>query len=546
MTGSPRAGSGLAMRRRWPLCFAALVVGSILLILLGVVQMLSGRSLVPGLLMGPLWLGLLVLALAACLMRRSRTEPHDRATPSQPVESEQRFRSLLESLPRVAVQGYDRQRRVIYWNKASELLYGHSADEAIGRYLEELLIPDALREPVIAAHHDWIEKGLGIPAGELELRHKSGEPVTVFSYHLMLGERTDNPLMFCVDVDLRELTQARREFELVTGFDTLSRLPDQPTFEAELSACMANCQRQGSSLAVIGIGVEPLGEVVVRDDAETCVEEDALMAMVASRLRQGRPANPVARFGSAGFVMVLPSLQSDDDVLPLLESIFEDIGQPYALDERVLGIATSIGISLFPDNGTSAGELIHTADMAMQRARLAGPDSYWFFDQSLHDELTRQYQLMQQLSHDLRDGEYVLRYQPRMTATSERIEGLEARLHFSSQAGATVPPTDFTLADEHPDLVHRLGDWVMREACRQQSQCKVTAPQDYCIAINSPDEQITQETVFEPLEAYMNDSRFATQVDHHRADRESTQRRHGREYAIRLEAALASQRDDHP
>lgn len=535
------ADSHRATRRYWPLSLATLVVGATLLILLGAAFMLPGSTIVPGSLVGSVLLGLLLLVLMACLIQRYRVKPG--AEPSGQVESEQRFRGLLESLPKVAVQGYDKQRRVIYWNEASEMLYGYTADEATGRYLEDLLIPDSLREPVIAAHQDWIEKGLDIPAGELELKHKSGAPVSVFSYHLMLGERSDNPLMFCVDVDLRELTQARREFELVTGFDTLSHLPDRPTFETELTACIANCRREGSRLAVIGIGIEPLGDSVVRNDAETCAQEDALMAMVASRLRQGRLANPMARFGNAGFVMVVPGLQSDDGVLPLLEAIFEDIGQPYALEEQELDITTSIGISLFPDNGTRAGELVHTADMAMQRAMLAGPNSYWFFDRHLHDELTRQYRLMQQLSHDLRDGEYVLRYQPRMMAASERIEGLEARLHFSSRAGAAVPPIDVMPAAEGSELVHRLGDWVMREACRQQSQSKVMAPSDYRIAIDSSDERITPDTMLEPLEAYMNDPRLPTRMDRHGAARESTQR-NGREYAIRLEAAFDPQRSD--
>lgn len=528
------AGNHRAMRHNGFLSLAALGVGSILLILSGAMSVFSDWPSVPG---------LLLLAPGAFLIWRFCAKPIGRTEPSAPLDSELRFRGLLESLPKVAVQGYDRQRRVIYWNEASEALYGYRADEAIGRYLEDLLIPDSLRESVIAAHHDWIEKGLAIPAGELELKHKSDAPVSVYSYHLMLGERSDNPLMFCVDVDLRELTQARREFELVTGFDALSHLPDRPTFEAELTTCIVKSRRQGSTLAVIGIGIEPRGDATVRNDAESCTQDDALMAMVASRLRRNRLANPLARFGNAGFVMVLPDLQSDDDVLPLLETIFEDIDQPFMLDERKIGIATSIGVSLFPDHGAAAGELIHTAHMAMQRARIAGPNSYWFFDRHLHDELTRQYRLMQRLSHDLRDGEYVLRYQPRMVATSEHIEGLDARLHFSPGARASLSPIDIIPATEDSDLVHRLGDWVMREACRQQAQCKVTAFSVCRIAIDSPHGRITRDTIFEPLEAYMTGLRFPIQAVRHHDKRQSTQR-NGREYAIRLEAAFAPRRHD--
>ncbi len=101
----------------------------------------------------------------------------------QYLENEKRFRALLESLPKVAVQGYDRDRRVIYWNEASTQLYGYKADEAEGQLLEELIIPPWMREAVIEAHEAWVQKGISIPADELELQDKSGDPVPVLPCH---------------------------------------------------------------------------------------------------------------------------------------------------------------------------------------------------------------------------------------------------------------------------------------------------------------------------------------------------------------------------
>ncbi|WP_245904561.1 PAS domain S-box protein [Billgrantia lactosivorans] len=113
-----------------------------------------------------------------------------------------RFRALLESLPNVAVQGYDRDRRVIYWNAASTRLYGYTAEEAAGRYLEELIIPDAMQARVTSDHAAWLSEGKVIPPGRLVLRDKLGRAVPVYSYHVMLDEGTDEPVMFCVDVRL--------------------------------------------------------------------------------------------------------------------------------------------------------------------------------------------------------------------------------------------------------------------------------------------------------------------------------------------------------
>lgn len=117
-------------------------------------------------------------------------------------ESEARFRTILEEVPNLAVQGYDEKRRVTFWNAASEELYGYGRAEALGRQLEELIIPPAMREAVVAAVTDWLERGRSIPAGELTLQRKDGSAVPVHSSHVMLCDAHGRREMFCLDVDL--------------------------------------------------------------------------------------------------------------------------------------------------------------------------------------------------------------------------------------------------------------------------------------------------------------------------------------------------------
>lgn len=126
-------------------------------------------------------------------------------------ESEQRFRNLFEQIPTLAVQGYDRQRRVIYWNDASETLYGYSQAEALGQPLEELIIPPPMRAGVVAAIADWIERGNAIPAGRLELLRRDGSLVPVYSSHVMQWNGRGEPEMYCVDIDLRDFEALQAE-----------------------------------------------------------------------------------------------------------------------------------------------------------------------------------------------------------------------------------------------------------------------------------------------------------------------------------------------
>lgn len=123
-------------------------------------------------------------------------------------ESERRFRSLFEGVSLIGMQIYDRHRRVIGWNRASEDLYGYTREEALGQQLEDLIIPDSMRAFVIQAIDNWLDQGIPIPAHELTLRHKSGAPVEVFSSHMMLKNIWGEPELYCLDVDISDRKQA--------------------------------------------------------------------------------------------------------------------------------------------------------------------------------------------------------------------------------------------------------------------------------------------------------------------------------------------------
>ncbi|WP_243438935.1 PAS domain-containing hybrid sensor histidine kinase/response regulator [Fundidesulfovibrio soli] len=127
--------------------------------------------------------------------------------------SESRFRNIVESVRRIAIQGYDANRRVILWNQASEEIYGYTQEEALGRQLEDLIIPGPMREGVIQAVTDWVERGVPIPPGELVLRHKDGHDVPVYSSHVMQPGPGGSKEMYCIDVDLSEVHRMNLELK---------------------------------------------------------------------------------------------------------------------------------------------------------------------------------------------------------------------------------------------------------------------------------------------------------------------------------------------
>jgi len=125
--------------------------------------------------------------------------------------SEQRFRFILNDVSQIAIQGYDENREVIFWNEASEQLYGYREQEAIGRKLEDLIIPDDLRQGVTEAVNNWMSLGVQIPSGELTLRHKDNRPVQVYSSHVMYIASSGHKEMYCIDLDMSDFKRMQGE-----------------------------------------------------------------------------------------------------------------------------------------------------------------------------------------------------------------------------------------------------------------------------------------------------------------------------------------------
>lgn len=136
-----------------------------------------------------------------------------RATQVALRQSEERLKSLLETVPGIAVQGYAADGTVQYWNRASERLYGYSREEALGGNLLDLIIPEPLRETVARDIAAAVQEGREIPSGELRLMGKDGAPVDVFSTHVVVATEGNDPELFCLDVDLAAIGQARAALE---------------------------------------------------------------------------------------------------------------------------------------------------------------------------------------------------------------------------------------------------------------------------------------------------------------------------------------------
>ena len=121
------------------------------------------------------------------------------------------FEQIMENSESISVQGYNKNHEVIYWNKASETIYGYSEAEAMGKKLENLIIPKDIQDIVKNSIDDWMYNGIAIPSSELLLIDKFGNDVNVFSQHVMIKSKTKNPEMYCLDINLNETKKLQKE-----------------------------------------------------------------------------------------------------------------------------------------------------------------------------------------------------------------------------------------------------------------------------------------------------------------------------------------------
>jgi len=164
--------------------------------------------------------------IGVLLIARDVTERNDAQHKLE--KSERRFRSIIEGISNIAVQAYDQKRRVIFWNPASTALYGYTKEEALGKKLEDLIIPANMRDTIITAIDNWIQQDIRIPSSEVQLQNKRGEPVTVYSSHTLQRFDDGRTELYSLDVSTSELKQTQQELQRVNTelAATLRAIPD--------------------------------------------------------------------------------------------------------------------------------------------------------------------------------------------------------------------------------------------------------------------------------------------------------------------------------
>ncbi|RXN88227.1 hypothetical protein C7R54_16190 [Achromobacter aloeverae] len=263
--------------------------------------------------------------------------------------------------------------------------------------------------------------------------------------------------------------------------DALIGLPNRLLLEGRLAQTMERAKRNGDHFAVMFLDLDDFKAV---NDACGHHAGDQLLIAIARRISDTvRLQDTVARVGGDEFVLLVES-KEPQDVAIIAQKLIEAVDHPITIANHELRVTASIGIAIYPWNGTTQHALMTSADTAMYHAKQQGKNSYRFYDAMMNSDVQDQLSMVKALRNALAGHEFELHYQPKFLASAGTVVGAEALLRWRHPERGYVTPDGFMPVAEKSGLIVPIGAWVLDEACRQMARWHDDGREDWSIAVN--------------------------------------------------------------
>ena len=455
-------------------------------------------------------LGLLVSGftiVAMLLVARSRRLNADR------LSLESRYRAIIEQAQDGLLVADARTGEIVDANPAVQQQLGFTLDELRGRsVLSVLRGPNDSQDPVIATLAR-VEPSRGI---ELVQWLKDGRQMDVEVSCVPIESR-DRRLVSYLMRDLSERKKAQTQLianqqrlDKLANHDHLTGLPNRLFLQAHLPDAIARCQENGTMLAVLFLDLDRFKHI---NDSRGHEVGDRLLQEIAKRVRAAvRPSDIVVRMGGDEFVVVLHKVGAPDEVGIAATRINEVLSAPVMIDGRALVATVSIGVSMYPRDGSSMVELLKHSDTAMYQAKDLGRNNFQVFSPQMDRSLKERVAIESSLRAGLKLHQFDVHYQPIIDIHSRRVAGLEALLRWKHPSQGFISPERFIEIAEETGLIIPIGQFVLDRICSDITKWREQGAHLVPVSMNVSAVQLERTKLRELIQAAMSKNRIGPQL----------------------------------
>ncbi|MEI6559099.1 MAG: EAL domain-containing protein [Rhodospirillaceae bacterium] len=399
----------------------------------------------------------------------------------------------------------DARRRILSVNQAFCAVMGYSAAEVAGK--RSAMLSSGRHEFGLTSQLWRAVLRVGLWRGELWARRQSGEVFPTWNSLTKVCDGTGRVINYIgIFSDLTETKIAAERIEFLSRYDQLTGLPNRMLLEDYFAVARAAADRGGHRLALMGFDLDNFKQI---NDTLGHGAGDFVLREVAERLRAGIGAeDTISRHGGDEFLILHAGVSTGAAGRLEVDVLLARLAQPIRLGEHRVSVAASVGISLYPDDGSSFEVLFRKADTAVFEAKRRGRNAAAYFTAAMTDDSIERLVLHADLRQALGRQEFSLHYQPFVDFATGRIVGGEALLRWTNPDHGSVPPGRFIPIAEESGLIVPIGKWVLREVCRQNRQWRAEGGPELCLAVNVSALQLRAEGFVEMVAETLAENRL--------------------------------------